>query len=887
MKLVKYDIAWTRSFYMLLGVILILTLGLGNATNIVQAQSTDNWSDPTNISQSGAASNPVLFQDLDGVFHVVWMDEFANLVYASGDGTEWSSPAPIFLPSGDVIPFLIADLNGYIHAFWRDINNRLFYSRVWAAAFSNSTSWSSRVVISESALDFDVALDENGDLHLSYVNPLESEGFPAGVYYHRLWDGTSTWLPPSLLYESPYFRSLELANSNVDVSTSADGESTRIFVVWDNLPRERIYLARSDDNGVSWSSPEEIDQPRTGNVGSGPSNILVSANGDEVMLIWRVGDQDSSCNQYYRVSQNKGETWSFRQPIFGNTSFCLEDTQIVEGGEHPILMGKADQIYFLTWDGNRWSDPQPQEPLTRFIDADTQNPVELGCRQFILNESNSLYVIGCDEGLGKDIWLLRRQMQDIDNWFPVESGWSKLEDVDSFDAKITSPKIKNDERDRAHLFWSRVDEQNPGNLGKSIFYSLRQNERWSPSNEILSSPLGKAEQIDVAINSENQLLVVWSGGLRGEIFFSHADSSQAFDAASWSEPISLPAPLPVGSSPNILIEPNNNIHVVYAIPLNEQRGVYITNSVDSGQTWSNPNLVFDAQDAGWDMVDNPYLAMTLNGHLHVVWTRYSLPSGEGPLELYYARSEDGGVSWSTPQLVMEGSVVWSQIIGTGENTVQRVWQQDSSSGSTLWHEQSVDSGTTWERIAPVSIFGEIVGSPSLSSDKAGRLHLLLVVRSGIDSYILQHWVYDGQSWAAESSNSIQFSPDAEIGSISSDLSSNGLLTVAFLNTTSGVNGVDQYQLVYTNYAVEVPDVNITSTPSPDITPTPVTTATSIPTIQSIESVQPQITNTAAAINFPLQANNSGNPGWIAIAGPAVIGLIALVVIFIIVLRVRR
>ena len=155
-----------------------------------------------------------------------------------------------------------------------------------------------------------------------------------------------------------------------------DGEEKRIFVAWDNRPRERIYLATSDDDGKTWSEPVEIDQPQPGIVGSGPSNIRVNAQDDQVMLLWRMGEVESFCNQYYQWSQDRGETWSLRQPIYGSTPICLEEVQIAPGEDHTIVMGKADQVYFLAWDGSQWSDPQLEEPLTAFIDAETQNPVK-------------------------------------------------------------------------------------------------------------------------------------------------------------------------------------------------------------------------------------------------------------------------------------------------------------------------------------------------------------------------------------------------------------------------------------------------------------------------------------------------------------------------------
>ena len=171
-------------------------------------------------------------------------------------------------------------------------------------------------------------------------------------------------------------------------------------MAWDNRPRERIYLATSDDDGNTWTEPLEIDQPQPGIVGSGPSNLRVDVLGDQVMLLWRTGEEDSFCNQYYQYSQDRGETWSLRQPVYGSTPICLDQVQVAPGDEYAIVTGKADQVYFIAWDGSRWSDPQLEEPLSTFIDSETQNPVELACLQFIQDQSATMNVIGCDQGIG-------------------------------------------------------------------------------------------------------------------------------------------------------------------------------------------------------------------------------------------------------------------------------------------------------------------------------------------------------------------------------------------------------------------------------------------------------------------------------------------------------
>jgi hypothetical protein len=236
-------------------------------------------------------------------------------------------------------------------------------------------------------------------------------------------------------------------------------------------------------------------------------------------------------------------------------------------------------------------------------------------------------------------------------------------------------------------------------------------------------------------------------------------------------------------------------------------------------------------------------------------------------------------------VVVDGPVVWSDIVGIGSNTVQRVWQQRGSSGSTLWHEQSNDGGQTWERIAPVSVFGEIVANPSLSVDSSGHLHLLLMVRSGVDTYGLQHWVYDGLSWSAETRYDLQFSPVTEIRSIESDFSDFGNLDVVLLNSDLSTDSSQVYQLIFTNHAVEVPEVE--PTPALQATSTPIVTPTAVPTIVKTEPAPTNEPTNDTPIDFTEDQGNSGASTWIGIIAPVAIVLIIVIVIALIVRWIRN
>ena len=90
--------------------------------------------------------------------------------------------------------------------------------------------------------------------------------------------------------------------------------NSRVYVVWDNRPRGRIFLAESSDGGETWAAPTEVDKPTEGENGN-PANIHIGMDGDKILLVWQSGTTGDNCELYYQWSLDKGKTWQPRQQI--------------------------------------------------------------------------------------------------------------------------------------------------------------------------------------------------------------------------------------------------------------------------------------------------------------------------------------------------------------------------------------------------------------------------------------------------------------------------------------------------------------------------------------------------------------------------------------------
>jgi hypothetical protein len=846
------------------------------------AQSSfDPWSSPLNLSHSGAATDPVMVVDSEGVIHVIWLDEFDGPMYTKGDGKNWDPPIPASLPFSDLepislkpilfTPVLVADSSGYVYAFWRDDENNLFASRVLASGLSAS-QWTESAFLADSVLDFSVVIDTQDKLHLSYVRTEDTPEFLAGVYYRQSSVRGDSWSAPALLYQSPYFRTLEAQQAHVDIEIANPGDAQHVYVTWDNRPRGRVFLAKSDNGGQAWSDPQEIDKPEQGGGSATPYDLIVYAQDDKVLLVWGTGGEDTGCSQYYQWSLDGGETWQPRQRFAGGFIGCPENNHILKGLDGPILLLASTQVYLQAWEGARWSDPQVQSNLASFTDPETQQTVDLACLHPDLVGSQ-LLVVGCNAGEDSgDIWWLRRELTDTAEWFPQESVWQPLTSVTRSESGFLSLSVVADTEERIHVFWSQSGAAAFDGPDSALYYTRWEGERlWSQPVAILASPEEPADQPAVALDPAGRLLVVWRRGFNGEIYFSQASANQAVLPEAWSKPQRLSAPDQMISAPDILVDSDGGIYVVYAMPVNEGRGLYLTHSGDGGQTWSAPARVFDAASAGWAMLDQPRLTLTGNRDLHLLWTRYNLRSGQAePLALAYAHSQDGGVTWSAPETVVETPVIWSRILGVGTQTVHRFWQElTAGQTTTLWHERSLDNGQTWERIAPISIFGQAAGSPSLTWDRAGNLHLLQIVSRGTGGYVLQHWIWDGQRWTGSNSLNLDVQAGTALGGMTSAVSPGGNLAVILSGRVEDQDlATQENELFFTARSIDLPE----GLPTP-LPPAPVIPAVTQeqPTLEATAPPTPTPTPNLAALSAG--EGNAGNSWKGLIIGGVLAGVI--------------
>ena len=224
------------------------------------------WATPVNLSDSGAASSPTIAVAPDGTLRILWWDEFDGLVVSDGlvyalgvpDATSpvsetvnaWSAPTRAPIPSPEsTTPRLVSDADGRVHAFWLGRPNATTGAR--ALAYSRlplgETNWTTPTILAGSAASLDATTDPTGTLHVAYVQPVQVDQAPIGLYHRRSDSGGTKWSASTPIFLSRYLRLLSDAQNDLRL-TAYDQDS--VFAAWKDPQEGQVSVSHSTDGGA-------------------------------------------------------------------------------------------------------------------------------------------------------------------------------------------------------------------------------------------------------------------------------------------------------------------------------------------------------------------------------------------------------------------------------------------------------------------------------------------------------------------------------------------------------------------------------------------------------------------------------------------------------------
>jgi len=249
---------------------------------------------------------------------------------------------------------------------------------------------------------------------------------------------------------------------------------------------------------------------------------------------------------------------------------------------------------------------------------------------------------------------------------------------------VQSPILLSDSGGNLHAFWgAAMTEGQP----MALYQSRLQDDAWTEPVDVLLSPDGgDVWPFSAHVDEHDYAHVFWSSG--GRLWHSMAHVSHLSDARQWSQPVMVPTDQETFTAIAVAQDENGVLYLVYGNRALDT--ISLLKSEDGANSWIPISTVYrSASTETW--VGYPGIVVAPNGALWVSWREMEPGSGRSK-GLAYARSEDGGATWSAQEQLIAG-YYFGGFEAVGDVMVKKYGGGIGTGGRFV--SFSEDSGSSW------------------------------------------------------------------------------------------------------------------------------------------------------------------------------------------------
>jgi hypothetical protein len=223
----------------------------------------------------------------------------------------------------------------------------------------------------------------------------------------------------------------------------------------------------------------------------------------------------------------------------------------------------------------------------------------------------------------------------------------------------------------------------------------------------------------IAVDSSGNLHVVWSEDLAFYAYLFYARSTDG--GVTWSKARTFCMGPGNSRGPDIAVDSLDNLHVVWMLNMTEETyEIYYRKITNGGTTWSGISRIT------WTSGDsyNPVIAIDSSDILHVVWSDYTPGAGE----VYYKKSTNGGVTWSTSKRLTwnSGNSGGSDIAIDSSDDLHMAWADDTPGNYEIYYRKSTNGGVTWSSSKRLTWNSGGSGGSDIAIDSSDDLHMVCI-----------------------------------------------------------------------------------------------------------------------------------------------------------------
>jgi len=310
------------------------------------------------------------------------------------------------------------------------------------------------------------------------------------------------------------------------------------------------------------------------------------------------------------------------------------------------------------------------EPDVRLSFSDSTSCTSLNNTRCVAASENMIHTVWWDSLTGYAQIYYKRSTDGGSSWGPTTA--LTMNFYSSFDPSIAVTDSN------VHVAWMDFMSD-----VEKIFYkrSSDNGAHWSPAVRLSPSSFAAIPSIAV---SGLQVHVVWDDYRSGawQVYYKRSTDG----GVSWDPEIHLSDSVVFSYYPSVSAS-GSYVMSVWEGYLGGNEDIYYTRSTDGGATWQPYTHLTNTGGAY-----APCVASS-DSSVHVVW----YDGASGAYEIFDKRSENGGASWWPDQrLTYNSALSYNPSVAISYSKVHVVWYDHRDGNWEIYYKRSNDGGVTWE-----------------------------------------------------------------------------------------------------------------------------------------------------------------------------------------------
>jgi hypothetical protein len=234
--------------------------------------------------------------------------------------------------------------------------------------------------------------------------------------------------------------------------------------------------------------------------------------------------------------------------------------------------------------------------------------------------------------------------------------------------------------DNVHIVWY---DNRDGNM--EIYYkrSTDGGSTWGEDTRLTNDPAdSKYPALTVSGSVVHVAWCDWRFGGAPEILYNRSEDG----GSTWGGDVRLTNASGNSFCPSVTAS-GSVVHIVWYDNRNGHYEIFYKHSTDGGLTWGPDTQLTNSNNCFYPP------SISVSGLVvHVVWE----DNRDGDYEVFYKRSEDGGLTWGQDVQQTNTSALswWPSVSGT-DSLVYMVWQDKREGNREIYYKRSADGGLNW------------------------------------------------------------------------------------------------------------------------------------------------------------------------------------------------